>query len=60
MGKNMSNGYRSAISEIIVECYTFIFPLIFEYRCLDLILDFKVYRMLWAKCITDDAFNALR
>lgn len=56
----MSSGYRSAISEIIVECYTFIFSLIFEYRCLDLILDFKVYRMLWAKCITDDAFNALR
>lgn len=58
--RGSGTGYRGALSEIIVESYTFIFPLILEYRCLDLILDLKLYRMLWAKCITDDSFFQLR
>lgn len=51
--KKLVNGYRQTISENIVEYYTFIFAIIFEFRNLDLILDFKLYRMFWAKCITD-------
>jgi len=58
--KNIENGYRAYLSETIVEYYTFIFSLIFEYRTLDLIVDCKVYRMLWVKYITDEAFDALR
>ena len=54
------SGYKAAISQSIVEYYTFIFPLIFEYRHQDLIIDFKTHRMLWANLITDEAFDQLR
>ena len=39
--------YRQAVGNIVVESYTLIFSLIFEYRAHDLIIDCKTYRLIW-------------
>jgi hypothetical protein len=58
--RHSTPSFRPHISEAIVEYYSFIFSHIFEYRAHELIVDLKVYRLLWIHNLTDDAFIALR
>lgn len=58
--RHSASSFRPNISEAIVEYYSFIFSHIFEYRAHELIVDLKVYRLLWIHSLTDEAFAALR
>jgi hypothetical protein len=45
--------YRVEISRGIVEIYSFVFTMIFQHQILDSAVEWKLYRMLWAKLLTD-------
>lgn len=45
--------YSQTISNMLIECYIYVFSLIFQYQVLEATLDWKVYRMLWAKNINN-------
>jgi hypothetical protein len=52
--------YARLISQQLVDCFVFVFSLIFQYEMHEASLDWKVYRMLWAKTIPDSTFDQLR
>lgn len=58
--KSQYRPYSEYISSGLIDCYTYVFSLIFQYNLLEVALDWKVYRMLWAKSINDVTFDSLR
>ncbi len=58
--KSQYGPYSEYISSGLIDCYTYVFSLIFQYNLLEVALDWKVYRMLWAKSINDTTFDSLR
>ena len=54
--------YGKAVSNNLIEIYTYIFKNVFNFRTQlsELINVLKTYRLCWAKLISDDCFHGIR